>query len=70
MGKIIPVYKKRCNTEVTSYRPISIPSNINKIIEKMVEQNNFFYKYQVGFRNNYSRNHTFHRNNGTSTKCL
>ena len=30
MGKIIPVYKKGCKTEVTNYRPISLLSNISK----------------------------------------
>ena len=34
IGKIIPVYKKGCKTEVTNYRAISLLSNINKIIEK------------------------------------
>ena len=40
MAKIIPAYKKECKTEVTNYRPISLLSNISKIIEKMV-QNRF-----------------------------
>ena len=34
IGKIIPVYKKGCKTEVTNYRAISLLSNISKIIEK------------------------------------
>ena len=65
VGKIFPVHKKGCKTEVTNYRPISLLSNISKIIEKMVhgrlymflEQNNAFYDYQFGFRNNHSTNH-------------
>ena len=65
MGKIIPVYKKGCKTEVTSYRTISLLSNLSEIIEKMVhnrlykflEQNNAFYNYQFRFRYNYSTNH-------------
>ena len=54
MQKVIPVYKKGCKLEVTNYRPISLPSNIRKTIEKMVhdrlymflEQNNTFYNYK------------------------
>ena len=59
MGKIFPVHKKGSKTELTNYRPISLLSNISKIIEKMVhdrlyiflEQNKAFYNYQFGFRN-------------------
>ena len=65
MGKIFPVHKKGSKTELTNYRPISLLSNISKIIEKMVhdrlyiflEQNKAFYNYQFGFRNNHSTNH-------------
>ena len=54
LGKIFPVHKKGCKTEVTNYRPISLLSNISKIIEEMVhdrlymflEQNNAFYSHQ------------------------
>ena len=66
VGKIFPVQKKDCKTEVANYRPIPLLSNISKTIEKMVhgrlymflEQNNAFYNYQFGFRNNHSTNHT------------
>ena len=65
VGKIFPVHKKGCKTEVTNYRPISLLSNISKIIEKVVhdrlymflEQNNAFYNYQFGFINNHSANY-------------
>lgn len=65
MGKIFPIHKKGSKIEVTNYRPISLLSNISKIIEKMVhdrlymflEQNEAFYNYQFGFRNNHSTNH-------------
>ena len=36
IGKIYPIYKKGNKTEVTNYRPISLLSNISKIMEKMV----------------------------------
>ena len=65
IGKIYPIYKKQNKTEVTNYRPISLLSNISKIMEKMVhnrlymflEQNNALYDFQFGFRNNHSTNH-------------
>ena len=65
MGKIFPVHEKGSKTELTNYRPISLLSNISKIIEKMVhdrlyiflEQNKAFHNYQFGFRNNHSTNH-------------
>ena len=65
MGKMFPAHKKGSKTELTNYRPISLLSNISKIIEKMVhdrlynflEQNKAFYNYQFGFRNNHSINH-------------
>jgi ribonuclease HI len=58
---IIPILKKDKNKETTtSYRPISLTSNIGKIMEKLVtvrlnwymEKNELFNKYQSGFRNN------------------
>ena len=33
-GEIFPVHKKCCKTEVTNYRPISLFSNISKIIKQ------------------------------------
>ena len=64
--KPFPNHKKNCKTDVNNYRPISLLSNIRKIIEKIVhdrlyiylENNNIFYKYQFGFRANHSTNHT------------
>ena len=46
MRKIIPVYKKRCKTEVTTYRPISLLSNISKIIEKVVHDRVYMFLEQ------------------------
>ena len=65
IGKIFPIYKKNCKIDVNNYRPISLLSNISKIIEKIVhdrlyihlENNNIFYKYQFGFRANHSTIH-------------
>ena len=36
IGKIFPIHKKNCKTDVNNYRPISLFSNISKIIEKIV----------------------------------
>ena len=63
--KLFPIQKKNCKTDVNNYRPISLLSNVSKIIEKVVhdrlymylEKNNIFNKYQFGFRANLSTNH-------------
>ena len=62
--KIFPIHKKNCKTDVDNYKPISLLSNISKIIEKIVHdqlylylENNIFYKYQFGFTANHSTNH-------------
>ena len=66
LAKIIPVHKKRSQTNTDNYRPISLLSNINKVFEKMMYdrvykflsgQNSFFDK-QFGFRNKHSTSHT------------
>ena len=66
IAKTIPIYKgkgsKLCNS---NYRPISLLSNINKIIEKLMFkrlykfliQNKCIYELQFGFRKNHSTNH-------------
>ena len=35
-AKVIPVFKKDSSLEVSNYRPISLLSNIDKIIEKLM----------------------------------
>ena len=62
---MIPVFKKGDKLEVNNYRPISLISNISKIIEKLIhrrlnsflEQNNIFYPSQFGFRDRHSTSH-------------
>ena len=64
-AKIIPIFKKGDQQDCNNYRPISLLSNISKIIEKLVhrqlygllEFNNFLYTNQFGFRNPHSTNH-------------
>ena len=38
ISKIIPIHKKESKLDVSNYRPISLLSNINKIIEKLMFQ--------------------------------
>jgi len=65
--KVIPIFKNKDSREETSnYRPISLLSNIDKILEKIVhkrlvgflEGNNIFFKRQFGFRSKHSTTHS------------
>ena len=64
LAKVKPVFKKGPKTNVSNYRPISLLPILSKVIEKVVHEqttkflnnNNIFYKYQSGFRNNHSTN--------------
>lgn len=57
---IRPIYKGGRKEDISNYRPISLMSNISKIIEKIVksqiysylEDTNFFDENQLGFRQN------------------
>ena len=65
VAKVIPLYKKGCNKLPENYRPISLLSCINKLLERVIEgrlrkflqQNNVFFEYQFGFRTGYSTSH-------------
>ena len=62
IARIIPIHKKDSKLECCNYRPISILSNLDKILEKLMykrlysflEANNIIYNLQFGFRKNYS----------------
>ena len=65
LAKVIPVYKKGDQQECNNYRPISLLSNINKLIEKLLynrlykilNQNKCLFNFQFGFGNHHSTNH-------------
>ena len=62
IAKVMPVHKKESKHFCSNYRPISLLSNIDKIIEKIMynriyrflDKNNFIYSLQFGFRQHYS----------------
>ena len=65
LSKINPIHKKDSRLDISNYRPISLLSNINKIIEKLMfnrlytflEDHKCIYNLQFGFRKNHSTNH-------------
>ena len=62
IAKIIPLFKKGDEHLACNYRPISLLSIFDKILEMLVyrrisnffKKHNVLYKHQFGFRNNYS----------------
>ena len=66
VAKVIPVFKKDSPLVCSNYRPISLLSNIDKIIEKLMysrvikflEVTNCIYPLQFGFRKQHSTNDT------------
>ena len=65
IAKVIPIHKKQSKVDYTNYRSISLQSNIEKIIEKLMYKrlsnfldiNNLMYSLQFGFRPKYSTTH-------------
>ena len=63
-AKVIPFFKKGDQQNSNNYRPISLLSNLGKIIEKLIHKrlfkflnnNNCLFNYQFGFRNHHSTN--------------
>ena len=64
-AEVVPVHKKDSKLDFSNYRPISLLSNLDKILEKIMytrifkffNNNNLFYPLQFGFRQNYSTAH-------------
>ena len=64
-SKIIPIYKKGSKLECSNYRPISLLSNIDKILERLLynrlynflEKKEIIFSLQFGFRQKYSTTH-------------
>ena len=63
--KVTPIYKKDSQLNCSNYRPISLLSNIDKILErimynclyKFLETNNLIYTLQFGFRQKHLTSH-------------
>ena len=63
--KVMPIHKRESKVDYTNYRPISLLSNIEKIIEKLMHKrlsnfldiNNLIHLLQFGFRPKYSTAH-------------
>ena len=64
-AKVVLVFKKDSKLDYSNYRPISLLSNIEKILEKpmykrlynFLNNNNIIYNLQFGFRKQYSTSH-------------
>ena len=67
LARVMPIFKKGDQQDCNNYRPISVLSNISKLIEKLLykrlykflNQNKCLYNDQFGFRNHHSTNPAF-----------
>ena len=63
--KVVPVFEKDSKLYYSNYRPISLLSNIENILEKLMQKrlytflnkNDVIYNLQFGFRQQYSTSH-------------
>ena len=59
---MIPIFKSEERTDPSNYRPISLLSVFDELLEKLMynrlnpffQKHNIFYKYQFGFRKNHA----------------
>ena len=64
-AKVVPVFKKDSKLDYSNYCPVSLLSNIEEILEKLMykrlytflDKNNVIYNLQFGFRQQYSTSH-------------
>ena len=64
-AKVVPVFKKDSKSDYSNYRPITLLSNIEKILEKLMykrlytllDNKDIIYDIQFGFRQQYSTSH-------------
>ena len=76
--KVLLVHKKVSKQFCSNYRPISLLSNIDKIIEKimynriyrLLDKNNIIYSLQFGFRQHYSTSYALLNLTGPIMKAL
>ena len=62
IAKVTPIHKKESKVKCSNYRPISLLSNLAKILEKLMfnriydflEKYNLIYFLHLGFRQHYS----------------
>ena len=58
-AEVVPIYKKNDKKDKSSYRPISLLSNISKVYERCMQEqldeyfSDLLSKYQCGFRQGY-----------------
>ena len=65
IARVIPIYKKGLRDDISNYRPTSLLSVFNKIIEtimynrlvKFLEENKLLFSNQFGFRSSHSTTH-------------
>ena len=65
LANVIPVFKKGSQYSLCNYRPISLLSVFNKLLEKLIynrlinfiDKNSIFFNKQFGFRAKHSTNH-------------
>ena len=66
IARVIPVFKKGNHSSLSNYRPISLLSIFNKLLEKLMynrlinylEKNNILFEKQFGFRAHHSTEHS------------
>ena len=77
-AKVVPVFKKDSKLDYSNYRSISLVSNIEKILEKLMykrsytflNKNNVICNLQFGFIQQYSTSHALINKTGNIRKAL